>query len=594
MDLFKRYKIRHILFGSITTFTLLLLLTIIAVTYQLTTEENTKKTISHQVEKLTLLSRELSSELSSFQETSIGLSRQKAFQELMRQSREMDSDSSSALSRQRTLVDLDFSNVIYSVPGLHSISIYMDHPPVNSQHPVQFQTMEMFRSFPGANELADVTAAWLGERKVNLLFGEEDVVSYGRNVYSSRGDLIGVLVLNIQKDFIEDWLRDKGDTSNLFVLDGDGSLLSHPPDHDEFLEFQPYLKQLSSILQNRRGVTEQAELTSDGDLVVSSAVPSSNWTLMEVTPKDLITAGSKKIAIWLSGIGLISIIFVTITMLYLTKKFTEPIIQLKDVMQTYPQSSSATHELPNDYQNEFGYLFDGYLQLVERSDSLYASVLQKTKRQRIAESKALQANINPHFLYNTLDQLNWRAIERGDDDMSKMLELLGNMLRIGLSKGISHLSIPEELDYLKHYLELQKINRDGKLDYQIRTSGDLSSYYLPKLTLQPFVENAVIHGLTNKNDGFIQVTIEEKSQSLLIDISDNGRGLSRNQNERTSFDTGGYGIANVKERLAVYFGDKASITLENNQIEGVTAKVIIPKVDAHFFHLLNQDEEGAT
>lgn len=593
MDLFKRYKIRHILFGSITTFTLLLLLTIIAVTYQLTTEENTEKTISHQVEKLTLLSRELSSELSSFQETSIGLSRQKAFQELMRQSREMDTNSSSALSRQRTLVDLDFSNVIYSVPGLHSISIYMDHPPVNSQHPVQFHSMEEFHSLPWANELADVTAAWLGERKVSLLFGEADVVSYGRNLYSSRGDLIGVMILNIQKDFIVNWLRDKGNTSNLFILDGDGSLLSHPPDHDEFQELQPYLKQLSSSLQGRRGVTEEAELTRDRDLVVSSAVPSSNWTLLEVTPNELITAGSKKIAIWLSVIGLISIIFVTVTMLYLTKKFTQPIIQLKNVMQTYPQSS-ATEELPNDYQNEFGLLFDGYLQLVARSDSLYASVLQKTKRQRMAESKALQANINPHFLYNTLDQLNWRAIERGDDDMSKMLELLGSMLRIGLSKGKSHLSIPEELDYLKHYLELQKINKDGKLDYQIRTSGDLSPYYLPKLTLQPFVENAVIHGLTNKRDGFIQVTIEEKSQSLLIEISDNGKGLSRNQNEQTSFDTGGYGIANVKERLAVYFGDKASITLENNQNEGVTAQVTIPKVNAQFFHLLNQDEEGAT
>ncbi|MFK3936984.1 sensor histidine kinase [Alkalihalobacillus sp. NPDC078783] len=590
MDLFKRYKIRHILFGSITAFILLTLLTIIAVTYQLTTKENTEKTVSHQVEKLTLLSRELSSELSSFQETSIGLSRQKAFQELMRQSKEMESDSSSAFSRQRTLVDLDFSNVIYSVPGLHSISVYMDQPPVNSQHPVQFHSMDEFHSFPWATKLSDVTAAWIGERKVNLLFGEEDVVSYGRNVYSSRGDLIGVLILNIRKDFIVDWLRDKGNTKNLFILDGDGSLLSQSPDQDEF---QPYLNQLSTLLQDQKGITELAELTKEGDLIVSSAVPSSNWTLLEVTPNELITAGSKRIAMWLSAIGLISIFFVTITMLYLTKQFTQPIIQLKNVMQTYPQTS-ATEELPTDYQNEFGLLFDGYLQLVARSDSLYASVLQKTKRQRIAESKALQANINPHFLYNTLDQLNWRAIERGDDDMSKMLELLGHMLRIGLSKGKSYLSIPDELDYLTHYLELQKINKDGKLDYQIQTSGDLSLFYLPKLTLQPFVENAVIHGLTDKRNGFIQVTIEENAQSLLISISDNGKGLSRNESERSSFNPGGYGIANVKERLDVYFGDSASIVLENNQGEGVTARLMIPKVDAQFFHLLNQDEEGAT
>ena len=116
--------------------------------------------------------------------------------------------------------------------------------------------------------------------------------------------------------------------------------------------------------QKKEGVSEQATITN-GDLVVSSAVPSSDWTIIEVTPKEVITAGSKSIAIWLSCIGILSILLLTAVTLFLTKKFTEPIIQLKNVMQEYPHTR-ITEELPTDYQNEIGLLYDGYRELVQK------------------------------------------------------------------------------------------------------------------------------------------------------------------------------------------------------------------------------------
>ena len=588
MDVFKKYKIRQIFFSSFFTFVLLLLLTIIVVTYQLTTRENTQTIIKHQEEKLNILSSELSSELGSFQETSIGMSRQKAFQDLITQAKEAEMNELPASSRQRTLVDLDFSNIVYSVPGLQSVSVYMDNPPVNSQHPVQYHEIEEFRSSNWAMKLADVTGGWLGEREVSLLFSTDEVISYGRNVYSTRGDLEAVLILNIHTQFIRDWLHQKGEGSSLFILDGDASFLSNHNVDDVSTELSSFLQQSAQRLQEQRGVSEQATITN-GDLVVSSAVPSSDWTIIEVTPKEVITAGSKSISIWLSCIGILSILLLTAVTLFLTKKFTEPIIQLKNVMQKYPHTR-VTEELPTDYQNEIGLLYNGYRELVKRSDSLHASVIEQTKRQRIAEIKALQANINPHFLYNTLDQLNWRAIERGDDDMSKMLELLGNMLRIGLSKGDNIISVSRELEYLVNYVELQKINSDNRLTYEITSEGDMNNYFIPKLTLQPFVENAVIHGFSGMNTCSIHIIITEQDQTLTIEIIDNGSGFPEQDLEHPKFETGGYGIKNVRERLDVYFGTEASVQLTENQFGGVTVQLVIPKVNAEYFHLQDQDE----
>ncbi|SFQ35144.1 cache domain-containing sensor histidine kinase [Salibacterium halotolerans] len=578
MELFKKYKIQNIFFISFFLFVTVLLVIIICVTYQLSARENITTTMAHQEEKLKLLGEDLSSELTNYHETSIGMSRQNAFHNFLRGAGESEYEK----RRLRSSMNLDFSNITYSVPGLHSVSIYMKEPPVNGPHPVRYHSLS---ALPGSWEekLQNTSAAWLGERSVQLSFNfeNEEVVSYGRNVYSASGELQAVLVLNIKISFIQEWMQNRSERSRLMLMDGETSVLSRTTSLSIPDETRDYMEETAMRFQEENGLTDTAA-RQEGHLVVSAAVPSADWTLIEVTPMEELTAGSRELTGWLVLIGAVSIIAAFFATLYLTKRFTDPIVYLTKVLNQYPLKSIPA-EIPDDYRNEFGQLFQGYRQLMYRSDMLYQSLIDNNRRQRKAEIRALQANINPHFLYNTLDQLNWRAMERGDDDMSRMMELLGKMLRIGLSKGESIISVQQEIDYVHHYLELQKIKMEDALSYEVIIYAPVETFLIPKLTLQPFVENAVIHGLSDTEDGVIKLTVSETAGSIRFDITDNGPGLSP-QSATSTINAGGYGIRNVKERLHLYFGEKAVISLQNLKEGGVAAVISIPKIqDTSFF-----------
>ncbi len=136
--------------------------------------------------------------------------------------------------------------------------------------------------------------------------------------------------------------------------------------------------------------------------------------------------------------------------------------------------------LPEDYRNEFGVLFSGYRKLIDRIQQLYVSLEDQYKRQRSAEIKALQAMINPHFLYNTLDQLNWMAIEAGQDRMSRILELMGTMFRIGLSNGESLITLREELLHTECYLKIQQLRWEEGLTVEIDVPEQLQHFFYPQ------------------------------------------------------------------------------------------------------------------
>ncbi|MFD2706071.1 cache domain-containing sensor histidine kinase [Salibacterium lacus] len=578
MELFKKYKIQNIFFISFFLFVTVLLVIIMYVTYQLSARENIATTMTHQEEKLKLLGEDLSSELTNYHETSIGMSRQNAFQNLLRGAE----DTPYEKRRLRSSMNLDFSNITYSVPGLHSVSIYMKEPPVNGAHPVSYHPLSAMQDNWG-KKLQNTSSAWLGERKVQLSFNfeNEEVISYGRNLYSARGELQAVLVLNIKISYIQEWMQNRSESSRLMLMDGETSVLSRTTSLSIPDETRDYMEETAMRFQKENGLTDTAARQGN-HLVVSAAVPSADWTLIEVTPMEELTEGSRELTGWLALIGGVSIIAAFFATLYLTKRFTDPILYLTKVLNQYPLRSIPA-ELPDDYRNEFGQLFQGYRQLMYRSDMLYQSLIDKNKRQRKAEIRALQANINPHFLYNTLDQLNWRAMERGDDDMSRMMELLGSMLRIGLSKGESIISVEQEIDYVHHYLELQKIKMEDALSYEVIVDAPVKAYFIPKLTLQPFVENAVIHGLPDTKDGVIKLVVSQTPESIVFEILDNGPGLSEDAPSST-INAGGYGIRNVKERLRLYFGEKAVVSLQEQKEGGTAAVISIPKIqEASFF-----------
>jgi len=173
--------------------------------------------------------------------------------------------------------------------------------------------------------------------------------------------------------------------------------------------------------------------------------------------------------------------------------------------------------------------------------------------------------------------------------MSKMLELLGKMLRIGLSSGESIITMKDEITYLNYYLQIQRIQMEGHLQCDFDVPDEVLHYFIPKLTFQPFFENAIIHGFQGRRKGKVGLEIEEAGDYLVIKIWDDGVGSETFERKPSKFQTGGYGIRNVVERLDVYFGRKAKVTIQNRKEGGTVVFIEIPKV---IEREINDEENG--
>ncbi|MDQ0253197.1 two-component system sensor histidine kinase YesM [Evansella vedderi] len=562
MNVFKKYKIKHIFFGAFSIFMTVVFLVITLVTYHISANEMVKTTTEYQQRSLQLLSADLNSRLKSIEDYSIVLARQQNFREVIRGNVEH--------SQQQSLTN-DFSNIVYSVPALHSIEVYTWYPPLdNINYPVRYNILSMVREKEWFPNLDSVLYEWIGERKVDTIAGEQTVISYGRIINTTRGNLQAILILNLDPVILQGWLFQYSTSADLVLLDSEGIILSSTGSQEIGDDYY------QDILELVRNNETNNYVEDEGDLIVASTLPTNDWVVMEITPYEDIIEGSRLMAVTLIIIGLIAFMFALIVNYLLTKRFTDPILQLVHAMKNY-RLNDKKDTLPSDYKNEFGQLFKGYRDLITRSESLHNSLMEQSKRKREAEIKALQANINPHFLYNTLDQLNWSAIEHGYQDMSHMLELLGKMLRIGLSKGESIITLGDEIKYLHYYLQLQKIEKGEFFEYEIDVPEHLLIFYIPKLTFQPFVENSIIHGFRGRRKGKVQLKVRDEKEHLLIEINDNGVGF-QSLTKNSSQDTGGYGITNVIERFNAYFGNHASINITNREEGGTAVLLRIPKV----------------
>jgi two-component system sensor histidine kinase YesM len=231
--------------------------------------------------------------------------------------------------------------------------------------------------------------------------------------------------------------------------------------------------------------------------------------------------------------------------------------------------------------DEFAFLITAYNKMVEQIkeliDKLYVSELNKKE----AELRSLQAQINPHFLYNTLDSVNWLALKHDVPDFSTMVTSLSDFFRYSLNKGRDIIPLRDEKNQVKCYLDIQKIRFKDKLDYGIDFPEDILEYQTVKLILQPIVENAIVHGIEKRRGkGMIDIAASMTEDTIEIRISDNGIGT--NVAELNSLLAGKagigktYGIRNVHVRIRNAFGEKYGLTFEDNVFGGVTVIIRIP------------------
>lgn len=283
-------------------------------------------------------------------------------------------------------------------------------------------------------------------------------------------------------------------------------------------------------------------------------------------------------------IAVFLVIFATIVTGFVLNSITGPVNKLCDATKQIAGGNFSTR-VAIEGKDEIATLAESVNDMSEHLEELVRQIKEDERKMRYAELRLLQEQINPHFLYNTLDTIVWLVEGNDSEKAVNMVVSLSEFFRIVLSKGKEIITIKEEEQHIRSYLEIQQVRYHDILDYDIQIEPEIYPYEILKLTLQPLVENALYHGIkTKRAKGMILVTGKMEDDKIYFDVKDNGVGM--NEAELASLRSkilkpcketdSGFGLANVNERIRMNFGLEYGITIHSKQGEGTLVQVVIP------------------
>ena len=317
-----------------------------------------------------------------------------------------------------------------------------------------------------------------------------------------------------------------------------------------------------------------------------SSLDSCNWKIVGVSFNDEITQAVKsQVIVGLIFALLFSAFMSAVIYFLLSRTVTRPVRRLVASMQKF-EKQAETFEYKADMSNvaEFQTLSTSFEHMVLMIQSLVEKVHNEEIVLRKTELKALQAQINPHFLYNTLDSIQWMCEQDNSKDAVKMVGALAKLFRISISHGNEFITISDELKHAESYLIIQSYRYKNQFTYSFDVDKSVLDCMCNKITIQPFIENAIYHGLDRMVDeGEIKIIVERRGKDIAIIVKDNGLGMTEEQCkavlQKGRSDSKGIGVKNVDDRLKIYFGEEYGITIDSELDVGTTVTIKIPKIE---------------
>ena len=349
------------------------------------------------------------------------------------------------------------------------------------------------------------------------------------------------------------------------------------------------MKNGSTVTQNEAALDEIRTITSlFSDLI-------QDFIVSEIESASKTNQAIKNTSIILTAIQILITILALIISFYsfisVSSAIQKPIADMEK-LSTKVANGDLTARIENPHVSELNTLAQNMNTMTEQIDVLIKKNIQEQENFQKAEMKALQAQITPHFLYNTFDTIIWLAEEEKTEDVVKITKAFSEFLRISLSRGHEWITIGQELDHIKNYLTIQKIRYADILNYEINVNESILEYKIIKLVLQPLVENAIYHGIKNKRGrGHLSVTADytdDSKQSITFSVTDDGAGFTEERLEQVkqelsnaSIDTerlsSVYGLYNVNKKLKLYYGDKTDgLVIKSEYTKGSTISFTIP------------------
>lgn len=378
---------------------------------------------------------------------------------------------------------------------------------------------------------------------------------------------IGILAINLPSRFFEQAYEGlSGETSHFALYDTFGRLICKD-NESTFSSLNP-----ENLLQNTREETDKLFYKS---IFTCDTLGDSHFILASRLEVRILDGLPAKLLVALIIGAFILLAFMWLINTYIAKNVIYPIQRLVDSMAEV-QNGWLHRVSMNVNDDEIGLLKNSYNAMLIEINQLIEELLQKEKTLRMAELDALQEQMKPHFLYNTLDMIRYMALENRTDEVYNMLETLGNFYRRFLSKGSTDLSLGEEIEIVKSYLTLQRTRFEDIFTDEYEIEEGLSSIRVPRLILQPLVENSIYHGIRPKGEhGVIRVTVKRQEDFLFLSIYDNGIGMSAHQRELlfSGKDSRSFGFQGTIERIRYYY--KTEDVFEIHSTEGEYCEIIL-------------------
>lgn len=358
----------------------------------------------------------------------------------------------------------------------------------------------------------------------------------------------------------------------LLIVDDKGNIIY---DFNNLKE-QYIINDTAILINDRKNISYY---NSTQYLFVESISQIENWRFICYIPTAELTGGTCKILSTTILIASICFLVLMGIIWLFSRTIVKPIDNLNKNMKLVEQGQ-INIRVHSESKDEIGQLTNRFDDMVRRINELIETVYQKEITEKAAELKALQAQINPHFLYNTLSVMNWKAMDVEAEELSKMITLLSKFYRTALNKGEMMTTVKNELDNTKAYIEIQRIVHDNSFDVIYDIDDSIYEYDILNLLLQPIVENALEHGLFKKKlgDKIIEVSARQGNSDIIIEIKDNGIGIDDSiLPEILLNESNGYGLKNVNERIKLFFGEDYELVIDSEKNIGTTIILRIPK-----------------
>lgn len=414
------------------------------------------------------------------------------------------------------------------------------------------------------------------------------VVSMSRFVQITEGKDVteGVLLINMKYGAFAEIFRNSIQTRDRysFLIDGDGNLIYHP---NHAMINEGFMEAPSKNIASYKDGFYEAVLDGEQAMCCIKTVGYTGWKIVSVINRENVERDSLKNQMFVVFMVLFVLFGSMILSSYLSTVLTRPIQKLEtDVKRIAEGELDIKVQTSGSF--EIYHLGKSIQKMAVKIQGLMKDIIREQEERRKSDLDSLQAQISPHFLYNTLDIIVWMIEEEKSQDAVRVVTALARLFRISLSKGKHIISVGDELEHVRNYLIIQTLRFKDTFTYEFQIQEEVKSLSIIKLVVQPLVENAIYHGMDGMyGDGKITICAYLKEGDLYISVKDNGMGMKREQldalldysQEVKTAKGNGLGVRNVHERIRLYFGEDYGLTITSELDVGTEVLIHLPKVE---------------